>query len=262
MRATRWSWLGLSLLSFAMPAEAQVRPFVFTVTTAPTQGSERWTVQYEAGYAERTAAPFGADGLQQRMAVQGELGGGFTLLGRLGVDNGNDQPATGTTQEAEILKDLLGPHRGLRLAGGVGMRHEWEGTTTLLGRVSLGHTFPASSLFGNLRFEKPLGTGRDALDLVTTAGWLHRIGPALHLGVEAIGEDLEGFWDPQEAEGGAKLFVGPSLHLAPVGRRFYASVCGGPILYATHSPFSSGAPRPLAASGNGYTVRVSLGYAF
>ena len=126
----------------------------------------------------------------------------------------------------------------------------------------MGHTFPASSLFGNLRFEKPLETRRDALDLVTTAGWLHRIGPALHLGVEAIGEDLEGFWDPQEAEGGAKLFVGPSLHLAPVGRRFYASVCGGPILYATHTPFTSGAPRPLAASGNGYTVRVSLGYAF
>lgn len=262
VRAARWAWLGVSLLSFAATARAQVRPFVFTVTTAPTQGNEGWTVQYEAGYAERTAAPFGAEGLEHRVAVQGDLGAGFTVLGRLGIADATDQATTGATQEGEILKDLLGAHRGLRLATGVGARHEWDGTTALLGRVSMGHTFPASSLFGNLRLEKPFTAGRDSLDLITTAGWLHKIGPAIHLGLEAIGEDLEGLWDPDEAEGGAKLFVGPSLHLAPAGRPFYASLCGGPILYATHSPFWSGAPRPLAASGNGYTVRISLGYAF
>jgi hypothetical protein len=81
-------------------------------------------------------------------------------------------------------------------------------------------------------------------------------------GVEAFGEDLEGFWDGEEAEGGAKLFVGPSVHVAPAGRRIYGSVCGGPILYATHSDRMSGAPRPLGATGNGYTLRLTVGYRF
>jgi len=47
----------------------------------------------------------------------------------------------------------------------------------------------------------------------------------VHHGVEALGEDLEGFWEPEEAEGGD-------------------------------------APRPLGASGNGYTLRFSLGWVF
>ena len=257
----RWTAAALLVLTGAA-AEAQVRPFVFTVTTAPTQGSERWTVQYQAGYSERAAPAFANDGLEQRVGVQGDLGAGFTLLGSFGVASLDAQAATSTTQDAEVLKDLFGPERSFRVAAGAGLRREWEGTTTLLGRISLGRTFEASSLFANLRFERPFETGRDTLDLITTAGWLHHIGGGVHLGVEAIGEDLEGFWDAEEAEGGAKLMVGPSLHIAPVGRRFYASVCGGPILYATHSDRTSGAPRPLEASGNGYTVRVSVGYAF
>ena len=102
-----------------------------------------------------------------------------------------------------------------------------------MGRVAIGRTFARSSLFGNLRFERPLTTGRDAADLVTTVGWMRRVGPALNVGVEAVGEDLEGLWEADEAEGGAKLFAGPSLHFA----------------------------RPQAVD-NGYTVRMSFGYSF
>jgi hypothetical protein len=100
------------------------------------------------------------------------------------------------------------------------------------------------------------------VDLITSVGWLHRAGAALHWGAEAIGEDLEGFWEPDEAEGGAKLFVGPSVHWSPPRSRLSASLCGGPIVYATRNSRTSDAPRPLAATGNGYTVRLSVGYTF
>jgi hypothetical protein len=249
------------LIAVGGPAQAQVRPFVFTVTTTTPSETERWTVQYDAGYAERTAAPFGYDGLEQRVGIQGSLGAGFTVLGQLGLGMAG-QGATHSTQEAEVLKDVLGATRGVQLASGLGVRREWEGTTVLLGRVALGHRFTRSSVFGNVRFEKPFAKGRDGLDLITSVGWLHRAGGSVHVGVEAIGEDLEGFWDPEEGEGGAKLFAGPSIHLAPASRRFYASLCGGPILYATHSDRTSAALRPLGASGNGYTLRLSVGFAF
>ena len=45
----------------------------------------------------------------------------------------------------------------------------------------------------------------------------------ISLGVEAIGEDLEGFWEEEEAEGGARLLMGPSLRISPAGRRCDAS---------------------------------------
>ena len=249
------------LVAVAVPAEAQVRPFAFTVTTAAPSETERWTLQYDTGYAERSAAPFGYDGLEQRVGVQGSLGAGFTVLGQFGLGVAGEG-VTRSTQEAEVLKDILGASRTLQLAGGVGLRREWEGATVLLGRVLLGHRFARSTLFGNVRLEKPLAESRDALDLITSVGWLRRLASGVHLGVEAIGEDLEGFWEPEEAEGGAKLFVGPSLHVSPAGHRVYATLCGGPILYATRSNRASGAPRPLGASGNGYSLRLSLGYTF
>jgi hypothetical protein len=250
----------LAALGLVAPVRAQ-GPFVFTVTTTPPSATERWTAQYDVGYADRTAAPFGYDGLEQRARIQGSLGSGFTVVGEvgLGIDG---QSTTSTTQHLEALKDILGGKHGLQLAGGLGVRREWQGTTVFLGRVAFGHAFPRSSVFGNFRFEKPLAADRDRLDLITSLGWLHRVGGSLRVGLEAMGEDLEGLWDAEEAEGGAKLFLGPSVHLAPSRSPLYASLCGGPIVYATHSGRTSVAARPLGATGNGYTLRLTVGYRF
>src|SRR6185436_9563651 len=106
----------------------------------------------------------------------------------------------------------------LGVAVGLGLRREWEGSEVLLGRVSAGRTFASSSLFGNVRFERALSRGRDGIDLVTSLGWLRRVGSTVQVGLEGVGEDLEGLWEAEEAEGGAKLFVGPSLHVAPHAR--------------------------------------------
>ena len=117
-------------------------------------------------------------------------------------------------------------------------------------------------LFGNALLEKPFETGRDAVDLITTLGWLQSVGHGFRLGVEAVGEDLEGFWEAEEAEGGAKLYAGPALHWTTPAGRLWVSAGGGPIVYATRSPRSSPAPRPLDATGNGFTMRVSVGCTF
>jgi hypothetical protein len=262
----RAGWLAcLAFLTLAETAPAQDRPFGFTVTTGTsvaTTGSEgrSWTTYYDAGYAERTAEPFGYDGVEQRFGVQGRLGGGFTVLGQVGLGLGAD--ATRSSQQAELLKDLLGPKSGLRLAVGLGARREWEGTSAALARVCLGWSHGGSLFSGNVLLERPFGSGRDAVDVLITVGWLQGVGRGLRLGVEAVGEDLEGFWEAEEAEGGAKLFVGPALHWAAPTGRLWLSAGGGPVVYATHSDRSSPAPRPLGANGNGYTLRVSMGYRF
>ena len=54
-----------------------------------------------------------------------------------------------------------------------------------------------------------------------------------------LGQDLEGFWDPAEKDGGARVMAGPSI--------------------ATSSGFASGADRPLPTR-NGYVLRSAVGF--
>jgi hypothetical protein len=78
-----------------------------------------------------------------------------------------------------------------------------------------------------------------------------------------IGEDLEGFWEEEEAEGGARLLVGPSLRLVPTSQHWQVNVAGGPIFRATRSARASEALRGLPAStSTTYAVRMSLSYGF
>jgi len=249
----------LACLFLAVPARAQDRPFVFSVVPSRAEGRS-WAAYYDAGYGERTAEPFGYAGVEQSVGFQGRLGTRFTLLGNVGVGLGSD--ATRSSQETELLGDVLGSTSGLRLALGLGARREWEGTTAALARVCLGWSGRQTLLFSNVRLERALARGRDAVDVITTLGWLQSVGPGLRLGLEAVGQDLEGFWEADEAEGGAKLYAGPAVHWSSSTGRFWVSASGGPIVYAARNGRMSPAPRPLDASANGFTIRLSVGCSF
>jgi hypothetical protein len=91
-------------------------------------------------------------------------------------------------------------------------------------------------------------------------GWGFKVTPAFSLGAELVGEDLEGFWEPSEAEGGARLLVGPSLHVMPHARKWQFTAAGGPTLHPKANPLSSDAIRDLPATTRrwGYAARASL----
>jgi hypothetical protein len=61
---------------------------------------------------------------------------------------------------------------------------------------------------------------RDNIDLISSFGYQHRLGSHLFIGIEALGQDLEDYWEPDEAEGGAKLMIGPSVNLLPNNSKF------------------------------------------
>jgi hypothetical protein len=75
-----------------------------------------------------------------------------------------------------------------------------------------------------------------------------------------VAEDLEGFWDPEEAEGGARLLLGPSLHFAPKGRIWQLTAAGGPAFHPSDTGRSSAALRDLPPTEKrvGYAARVGL----
>jgi hypothetical protein len=251
------------LLGFSVrPASAQDRPFVFSLTTARDVAKPAVRVDYDLGVGERTFTAGSANGAEQRVGVQASLGR-WTLVGRFGLRSAGDTYAT--SQQGEVLFSVLAPSAsGLSLAVGGGMLHEVGGTDVLLARVTGGHETASWRAHGNVLLQKPLAAGRDAVDLITSVGWAARLTPALALGVEGIGEDLEGFWEAEEAEGGARLLVGPSMHIAPPGRRWQLSLAGGPMFHPASSTRESVALRDLPAttSKTGYAVKMSFSATF
>jgi hypothetical protein len=240
------------------PALAQDRPFVFSLTTAPQAPRAQVRFDYDVGVGEQTFRASTANGPEHRVGVQATVGR-WTLVGRFGIATADVGYAK--SQQGEVLFSVLKPGAsGVSLAVGGGWLHEAGGVDVALTRVTAGREAPTWRLHGNLLLQKPLAEGRDALDVITSAGWARKFGPSVSLGAEAIGEDLEGFWEAAEAEGGARLLVGPSLHIAPPGRKWQLSVVGGPTIHPTNSNRMTDALRDLPSRG--YAVKTSLSASF
>jgi len=249
----------LIALAAASPAAAQERPFLFSVSTA-TEEKPALRFDYDLGVGERAFQSDIANQPEQRIGVQGSYGR-LTFLGRLGIsDTGSSYQSS---QSAEALISVVRPSSAIALAAGGGVLHEADGGNVLLARVVAGREAEAWRLYGNVLFQKPFSSARDSLDLITSVGWAAKLSDAVALGAEAIGEDLEGFWDTQEAEGGARLLVGPSLHVSPRGHRWQLIATGGPMFHPADTGRASAAFRdlPPVTSRTSYAFKAALSIA-
>lgn len=236
-------------IATAVPAAAQERPFLFSIATTP-DAKPAVRVDYDVAVGERAFQSDSGNEPEQRIGVQASRGR-LTFLGRFGIaDVGS---AYHRSQSGEILYSLLGSRSPLYVAAGGGLLHEPGGANVLLGRITAARETDTWKLHGNVVFQKPIASDRDTVDLVTSVGWARDLSRAVALGVEAVGEDLEGFWEGHEAEGGARLLVGPSVHVAPAGRRWQLNATGGPLFHPSNTSRSSDAFRDLPPE----TTRVS-----
>jgi len=232
-RLVRSTVLAIALLGASFDrALAQAPQLVFTVTPPDVSQAPTTTVT-------RLSAVVEERGLVLWSGAASDFGVGVTVstphwtvrsitsMTTLPLD-GRDRP---TFQQFEIVRPLLASDRAA-VAGGAGMRYEWDGTNVLIGRVMAGFDLGPGRLQGSLVFERAMSstTRHDAADLVTTIGWSKPITDRVGFGVEGIGQDLEGFWDPAEADGGAKLLVGPSLHAESHSGKWSASLTVGPVI--------------------------------
>jgi hypothetical protein len=188
--------------------------------------------------------------------------GRLTMIGAFDV-----QPAVGgqppPARHAEWLARVVSSSR-VHVAAGSGVRHEAGGRDVMLGRVVADVRAAGGRLTGNLLLERALGAGRDAADVITSVGWTRPVGRGVHLGAEMRVEDLEGFWSAQEAEGGARLFVGPSLVFHPSFSRWTLRATAGRDVRATGSTVSlSDAARLIGlGTSGGFAARVAFNRSF
>lgn len=244
-------------------AQSSAQPFLFSFNTL-TGDRPYWNVHYSGSYAEQTTGQFGYDGLGQQFGVKGYLGNRFTLYATAAVGFAHGGGVT-SAQQAEVIRDLLGGKsaNGFRLGAGLGLSRDWTNVKSAISRVTLSYDEQNWRSTGNMRFEKAFDSNRDKVDFITSIGFQHRIAKSWFAGVEAVGQDLEGFWEEDEAEGGAKLMIGPSINISPAQSNFSLSLSGGPVFYATRSQaIPSEAIREIGtiASGNGYTIRALINF--
>lgn len=239
---------------------AQDKPFVYSITTATESTRPQARVDLEVGMGESAFQGSSAYQPEQRVIVQGSVGR-FTLVGRVGLaDTGSSYQSS---QSGEVLVSLTAPTSALTVSAGGGVQHEAEGTNVLLSRfvVATGNDDWASQ--ANVVLQHPLAPGRDSVDLLLTAGVGRKIAGHASIGIEGIGEDLEGFWDPTEAEGGARLLIGPSFHLSSASHKWQFLCAGGPTLHPRANDRSSDALRDLPPTPRryGYAVQAGLSVA-
>ena len=236
---------------------------MFTINTL-NPAARGWSVNYSGGYGERTVTPLGYDGIDQNIGVKGYLGDKFTFLASMGVGFGNNGDVK-SLQQVEVLRDFIGGNQpaGFRIGASLGFRREFNNDKVALSRVTAAYESVGWRLGANVRFEKAFDVHRDDLDVISSLGIHRQLSGQFYGGLEAVGQDLEGFWEKDEAEGGARVLVGPSLNFAPVNSRLSFTLCGGPIIYATRSTpaFNEYAVRELPTS-NGFTMKFNVGFKF
>jgi hypothetical protein len=152
------------------------------------------------------------------------------------LTDGRERPGF---QQLEIARSVWS-HGSTTVAAGGGIRQQWDGSPVLLGRIVAGSDAGGGRLQGSLVLTRTASshTIHEPTDVFTTIGWTRTAGRRLRAGVEAIGQDLEGLWNPAEADGGAKVLIGPSLAARSASGTWAASVTAGPVLRS--APNASG----------------------
>jgi len=253
-------WFILFLLSTSA-AWAQYSEYLYIVT--PEQvGKNEWRAKYESAYAVDAVQPFGEDGVEQRVGTVYGISKRINLsaVASAVVDNGKS--TTLGAAQVELMADLMPKTKsGLALSAGAGWLREYQGVQTALARAALSWQKPKWRLDANALLQKPFAENRDAVDVLFSLGANAGLSQRWRVGVEALGEDLEGFWEEEEAEGGAKLLLCTTLAWS-IQEKLSLRLGAGPIYYLTRSNQDSQAPRMLHTSDTsvGALVRLSALY--
>jgi len=191
----------------------------------------------------------------------GSPGGMLEVGGEVGVTNWMSFQASGVLGNSYVSNaGSTGAVAGLRFGL---LPREWKHVQAVLGGGWVHELSGGNGAFGNLQLgveygrvrgqvtghvEHIFATGRDAVDIMLTAGASVRVVSWLRLGVEYVGQDLEGQFDPAEAEGGPRHLIGPTVGLSFVDDKL--SIVGGPA-------FVIGGLNP-----NSVIARAAVSYAF
>lgn len=257
MKSLLFALIVVFFFSFCPEARAQVRPFLFTVTL-PDTTERQAIVHFDAGWGDGSLGFSEEPFIDERIGAIWRANSRWAMLGNFGFgkDSDSDIAFSGQAQVFYVFRDR--PDARFSLSAGGGMRWERDGGNVALATVLTGWETPAWRFDGNVVFEKANSSDRDPIDLIVSTGWLYKISSPIGIGVEVVGQDLEGFWETNEAEGGARILVGPTIHFT--SGFWEAGITGGYVFRPTVSNQTSPADRPFGSDR--ILLQITVGRAF
>ena len=192
-------------------------------------------------FASNVSAPGGL------AEINGEVGVLPTLsVAATGVIGFGDTLSSGMTAGLRFAP-LANAKIPFRLVLGGGYLLERSAGNGLFLRVAATYDAGAFRFGGTFHAEHVFLQGRDALDAVMILAANVKLGRIVRLGIEYVAQDLEGYADRQEAEGGVRHFLGPTSSFELLEKRLF--VAFGPAV-----GLSYGSPKVVG--------RASVAYAF
>lgn len=218
------------------------------------------TVTLGAGYGTRDTRIAGPQGTEQHIKVR--LRPTRRLAFEAGAQSLVRQGArTRGGAQVRLLGRVLDEADApvtLELDGGY--RYDLRGDHVLGAGVTVVRHFGAVETVAAGRVEIPLTSnqgGRDEADALVSLAASVPVTDWYTQGIELSGEDLEGLWDPAEAEGGARVLLGPTF-LFSFGRG--VQLMGN--VSAVYAPPATGATQPATSSEWGVLARGGVSYTF
>lgn len=196
-------------------------PGAFVAATGGTYASTNPSVTRP--FASNLAGPGGTADASVEAGVLPRLSVHATgVFGGLGTSAG---ASAGLVAGARFAVLAGGPGR---LTLGAGYLRELGGENGAWVRAIASYDFGALRLASQLHAEKIFAPRRDEVDLMVSAGASLRLSNIVRTGVEYVAQDLEGFFDREEAEGGVRHFLGPTASMELLQKRLVIS--GGPAM--------------------------------
>ncbi len=196
----------IALLGFATQAWAET-PYVYQ--QGGLEGEQRLAIESQTTVGTRELQPLGGKGIEQGLRVRLQIREGTTVEGFGGAvwqPDATDLRAGAIGVEA-IQRVLSQKEFGVNLQVAVGAYRDVTGVFVPRARVLLGRSWGRLNAQVSGTFEMPVSHARDALDVILGAGASWQATSQTSIGLEAVGEDLEAIFDPEETEGGARLLA-------------------------------------------------------
>ncbi len=249
-----WGWIFICLFCSSVKA-LEATPFIYQ--GIGSRGDEKAVVEWGTAFGTREITPISERGVEQELCIDVglmefmavELGGGMLL---------EDTKETLYSFHTEALVNLLNEHRaGINLGIALGFIRDYRYANIPRVRLMMDKSIGDFRIAFSGLLEFPIASHRDPVDIILSLASSYAIFESFQVGLEAVGEDLEGFWESDESEGGAKILGGPTIWYKP------SSDITVKLNVAGVMTVSPGAVSPTSQSNKyGIEGRCVIGYRF
>lgn len=247
-------------------------PYIYERNGNNTQGSA-W-IEAESAYGTREISWAGSKGFEQVIRGRYAITNWLTAEAQLGalVDTSKGE-LVGFSPQAELDFGALNQKdHYINMTVGVGYRYDYLRRNLPRLRLTLSHDFGLvdwrlwamtefplnKGLAADAGEEDEEGGGGERVDAVVGTALSFRLAEWSRLGAELVIEDLEGFWEKEENEGGARFVTGPTVWFA-LGDHWELKLNGAAVVQLTNSiPIGATTARPQT----GFLGRLAVAYVF